>query len=65
MELRQGTQDWDEVAKQFVHIFEFADEKPTVDVVLQMIKKNIFVEILVEEANFDQCSTSIQQWMAY
>ena len=26
MELRQGTQDWDEVVKQFAHTFAFSDE---------------------------------------
>ena len=46
------------------HTFEFADEQPTVDVVLQTIKENIFVEIPVEEANAHQCSVTIQQWMA-
>ena len=49
MELRQGTQNWEGLAKQFVHTFEFVDEQPTVDVALQMIKENIFVEIPIEE----------------
>ena len=65
MELRQGTQDWEEAAEQFEHTFEFGDEQPTVDVVLQTIKENIFVEIPAEEANSHQCSMTIQQWMAY
>ena len=47
-----------------MHTFEFTDEQPTLDVVLQMIKENIFVEIHVEEENYHQCSTTIQQWMA-
>ena len=63
MELKQGTQDWEGLTKHFVHTFEFDDEKPTVDVALQMIKKKIFTEIPVEEANSHQCSATIQQWM--
>ena len=63
MELRQGTQDWEEVAKQFMHTFEFTDEQPTVDVALQVIKKKIFVEIPIEESNSHQCSMTIQQWI--
>ena len=51
MELQQGTQDWEGLSKQFRYIFEFVDEKPIADGVLQMIKENIFVEIPVEEAN--------------
>ena len=38
MELRQGTRDWDEVVKKFMHTFVFADEQLIVDVVLQAIK---------------------------
>ena len=64
MELRQGTQDWEDIAKKFMHTFEFADEQPIVDVALQMIKENIFVEIPIEEENSHQCSTTIQQLMA-
>ena len=59
MELRQGTQDWEEVAKQFVHTFEFVDEKPIVDATLQKIKETIFAEIPIEEANSHQCSATI------
>ena len=51
MELRQGTQDWEGIVKQFAHTFEFTDEHPTVDVALQTIKEKIFAEIPVEEAN--------------
>ena len=51
IELRQGTQDWEEVAKNFAHTFELVDEQPTVDALLQTIKEKIFVEISVEEAN--------------
>ena len=64
MELRQGTQDWEEVAKTFAHTFEFANEQPTVDVVLQKIKEEIFAEIPIEEENSQRCSMTIQQWMA-
>ena len=63
MDLWQGNQDWEGIAKKFAHTFEFADEKPIVDAVLQTIKENIFDEILVEEANAHQCSPTIQQWM--
>ena len=51
MELWQGTQDWEGLAKQFMHIFEFTDEHPTIDAALQVIKEKIFSEIPVEEAN--------------
>ena len=51
MELQQGTQDWEGIAKQFAHRFEFADEKPTVDAALQRIKEKIFAEIPVKEEN--------------
>ena len=59
MELRQGTQDWDEVATQFAHTFEFVDEKPIVDATLQKIKETIFAEIPIEEDNIHQCSMII------
>ena len=64
MELRQGTEDWEGLAKQFTHTFKFVDEHPTVDVVLQTIKEKIFTKIPIEEANSHQCSATIQQWMA-
>ena len=64
MELRQGTQDWDEVVKKFAHTFEFNDEQLTVDVALHTIKGKILVEIPVEVVNSHQCSATIQQWMA-
>ena len=51
MELRQGTQDWEGIAKQFTHTFEFAHEQPTVDVALQMIREKIFAEFLGEVAS--------------
>ena len=65
MELRQGTPDWEGLAKQFTHTFEFADEQPIVDAVLQTIREKIFAEILVEVAGSHQCSATIQQWMAF
>ena len=49
IELRQGTQEWEGLSKKFVHTFEFADEHPTVDVVLLAIKEKIIVEIPVKE----------------
>ena len=64
MELWQETQEWEGLAKKFAHTFEFADEHPTVDVALQVIKEMIFAEIPVDEANSHQCSATIQQWMA-
>ena len=60
MELRQGTQDWEEVSKQFTHTFEFVDEKPTVDAALQVIKEKIFAQVPVKEENSHQCSATIQ-----
>ena len=63
MDLRQGTQDCEGLAKQFRKTFKFADEQPTVDATLRTIKEKIFAEIPVEEANSHQCSATIQQWM--
>ena len=60
MELRQGTQEWEGITKKFRQTFEFVEEEPTVDVVLQTIKEKIFAEIPVEEANAHQCSVTIQ-----
>ena len=60
MELRQGTQDWEGLTKKFRKTFEFPDENPTIDVVLQTIKENIFAEIPIEEANSHQCNATIQ-----
>ena len=60
MELQRGTQDWDEVVKQFAHTFAFVDEQPIVDVALQMIKEKIFAEIPVEVAHSHQCNVTIQ-----
>ena len=34
MELRQGTQEWEGLAKQFAHTFEFSDDHPIVDVAI-------------------------------
>ena len=51
IELRQGTQHWEGITKKFRQTFEFADEKPIADVVLQMIKEKIFSKIPIEEAN--------------
>ena len=61
MELRKGTEDWEEVAKQFAHTFEFIDEQPTIDAAFQMIKEKIFVEILVDEENFHYLLESFTQ----
>ena len=60
MELRQGTQNWDKVTKQFAHTFYFADDQPTVYVVLQVIKGQTFSQLPVEEANSHQSSVTIQ-----
>ena len=46
MELRQGTQDWEGLTKQFLHTFDFVDEHPIVDTTIQMIKEKIFAEII-------------------
>ena len=51
MELWQGTQEWEELAKQLAHTFEFDDEHPIVDDPLQVIKEKIFAEIPIDEAN--------------
>ena len=39
MELRQGTQEWEGLAKKFAHTFEFVDEHPIVDATLRVIKE--------------------------
>ena len=41
MKLRQGTQYWERLPNQFAHIFEFADEHPTIDATLQTVKEKI------------------------
>ena len=64
MELRQGTQEWEGIAKKFAHTFEFVDEHTTIDAALQAIKENIFAEIHVDKPNSHQCNATIQQWMA-
>ena len=64
MELRQRNQDWNEVVKQFMHTFEFVDEQQADDVVVQMIKYIIFVEIPIEVENSHHYSVTIQQWIA-
>ena len=51
MELRQGNKYWEEIAKQFMHTFEFADEKPTVDAALQILKAQIFSQVPIVEEN--------------
>ena len=60
MELRQGTQYCERLAKKFTHTFEFADENPTIETALQMKKRNIVAEIPIREANSHQCSATIQ-----
>ena len=60
MELRQGTQDWEEISKQFLHIFEFTDGKPIVDVALQTLKAQIFSQVPIIEENSHQRSGTIQ-----
>ena len=60
MELRQGNQEWEGLAKKFAHTFEFSDERPTIDVALQEIKEMIFDEIHVDVESFHQCSATIQ-----
>ena len=64
MEFRQGTKDWEGLAKKFTHTFEFSNEQPIVDATLQTIKENICTEIPVEVASPQQCNVTIQQWMA-
>ena len=51
MELRQGTKEWEGLSKKFAHTFEFADEHPTIDAALQVIKEKILAKIPVNEAN--------------
>ena len=51
MELRQGTQYWDEVVKKSTHTFTFVDEQPTFNDTLKMTKDKIFAEIHIEVAN--------------
>ena len=62
MELRQGTQYWERLAKQVAHPFEFVDEHPIIDVVLQAVKERIVTENLVKDANYHQCNATIQQY---
>ena len=47
----------------FTKKFEFTSEHPTIDVVLQIIKKQTFEEISVADMNFHQCSMAIHKRM--
>ena len=53
-EMQQGTIECESLVGSFTQTFEFASEQPTVDVALQIIKENIFEEILVADRNFHQ-----------
>ena len=54
VELRRGNIEWESLA---------ASEHPTVNDVLQVIKEEIFEEIVVVDTNFHQCNMTIQNWM--
>ena len=59
VELRRGTLEWEELATSFTHAFEFIDDHPIIDVALQVMKHNIFEEILFVGTNFHQCNMTI------
>ena len=42
LERRGGTTEWDEISSSFKHIFSYADENPSIDETLQVIKAKIF-----------------------
>ena len=42
VELQRGTVEWERFDVSFIQSFEFTSEHPTIDVVLQMIKENLF-----------------------
>ena len=55
--------EWEELATNFTHAFEFIDDHPTIHVALQLMKKKLFEEILVTTTKFHQCSTTIHHWI--
>ena len=63
VELLQGTLEWEYLSTIFMHTFYFASEQPTFDVALDIMKENIFEEILVAAMNFHICSTIFHHWM--
>ena len=63
MELRRAIVEWEELATSFTHTFEFTSEHPTIDVVLQTMKENIFEEISVATTNFHQCNKAFHHCM--
>ena len=57
--------EWETLSIRFTQTFEFTSEHPTVDVSLQVIKENIFEEILVVDTDFHQCSMTIHNLMQF
>ena len=52
VEIQRGNIGWEELSTSFTHTFKFADDHPTIDVALQVMKEKIFEEILVSTTNF-------------
>ena len=68
--MRQETREWEDVAQKFTYTFQFANEKPTVDIALKNIKEKIFTEIPLEivyskiyALHSHQCYETVQHWM--
>ena len=52
-ELQRGTLELYELSSIFTRTLEFFDDHPLIDVVLQVIKMNIFEDITVAMTNFN------------
>ena len=63
MEIQRGNIEWEELATRFTYTFQFANDHPTIDAVLQIMKENIFEEIFVTATNFHQYNMTIHHWM--
>ena len=59
IEMRRGTVEWEILAISFTQTFDFTSEHLIINVVLQIIKENIFEVISVGAMNFHQCTTIV------
>ena len=61
MELCLETKEWEKVAQNFTYTFQFADEKPIVDIALNTIEEKISADIPVEVAYSQPCTMHSHQ----
>ena len=63
IEMQRGKIEWEELAANSTHMFEFFYDHPSIYVSLQVIRTKIFEDIPVLMTNFHQISATIQHWM--